>query len=241
MANEYNPSREFLEGREQDLVINPSARVPVCLCLDVSGSMDGDPIKELSDGIQLFYDAVMEDEVTRYSVEVCIVVFDSQASVMCDFQDIGKQTVPTLRASGTTHMGEGVNLALDCLERRKQEYASKGVDYYQPWLVLMTDGEPYGEATHITEEAMKRTTNLVMDRKLTIFPIGIGRDAKYAALKGFSPKTAPLKLDGLKFREFFEWLKNSAARVSTSSPGDSVKLAPVDNFKSNTGWDTLDV
>ena len=30
--------------RKEDLVNNPTTRVPVCLCLDTSGSMDGDPI-----------------------------------------------------------------------------------------------------------------------------------------------------------------------------------------------------
>ena len=35
---------------EDDLVFNTAARVPVCLCLDVSGSMC-DCIKELEEGI----------------------------------------------------------------------------------------------------------------------------------------------------------------------------------------------
>ena len=39
--------------RMEDLVNNPTARVPVCLCLDVSGSMDGEPIRELNDGVRM--------------------------------------------------------------------------------------------------------------------------------------------------------------------------------------------
>ena len=39
--------------RREDLVNNPTARVPVCLCLDISGSMDGDPIDELNKGVRL--------------------------------------------------------------------------------------------------------------------------------------------------------------------------------------------
>ena len=37
--------------RMEDLVNNPTARVPVCLCLDVSGSMSGEKISELNQGI----------------------------------------------------------------------------------------------------------------------------------------------------------------------------------------------
>ena len=49
--------------RRKDLVENPTARVPVCLCLDVSGSMSGDPINELNRGVKQFYDAIRNDSV----------------------------------------------------------------------------------------------------------------------------------------------------------------------------------
>ena len=47
--------------RLEDLVNNPTARIPVCLCLDTSGSMCGMPIDELNEGVRLFYDAICED------------------------------------------------------------------------------------------------------------------------------------------------------------------------------------
>ena len=65
--------------RMEDLVNNPTARVPVCLCLDTSGSMDGDPIRELRAGVKLFYDAIRDDEVALYSAEICIVTFGGSA------------------------------------------------------------------------------------------------------------------------------------------------------------------
>ena len=38
-----------------DLVDNPTPRVPVSLCLDTSSSMGGSPIEELIRGVNLFY------------------------------------------------------------------------------------------------------------------------------------------------------------------------------------------
>ena len=55
------------------------------------------------------------------------------------------------------------------------------------------------------------------------------------ALAALSPKWEPLRLDGLKFQEFFAWLSSSIKVVSNSTPGDKIKL-DVDRIKD---WSTL--
>ena len=221
--------------RLEDLVNNPTARVPVCLCLDTSGSMDGTPINELNEGVKLFYDAIREDETALYSAEISIVTFGGEALLIEDFANINRQPVaPVLGANGMTPMGEAVNLALDCLEKRKQEYKDKGVDYYQPWLVLMTDGAPNGSSSKLST-AIQRTVELVNDRKLTVFPIGIGKDADMNVLQQFSPTRNPLRLQGLKFKEFFAWLSKSVSKTSQSTPGEKVQL-DIEGIK---GWGEL--
>lgn len=248
--------------RMQDLVDNPTPRVPICLCLDTSGSMgaivEGETVRtgrtvyedgktwnivtggisrlnKLQEGIEQFYEAIREDEMAVYSAEISVVTFDSQAQCLLDFANIDRQQeIPKLHAQGDTAMGEGVNLALDLLEKRKQEYKDSGVDYYQPWLVLMTDGIPNGEASEL-ERAIDRTTRLVNDRKLTIFPIGLGNESDMATLNRFSPNRAALKLQGLKFQEFFAWLSQSVSRTSQSTPGEKITL-DVDGLK---GWAEL--
>ena len=234
--------------RLEDLVNNPTARVPVCLCLDTSGSMGGGgifgglftgskaPINELNDGVQLFYDAIRGDETAMYSAEICIITFGGNSPKLIeDFANIERQAnVQRLTADGNTPMGEAVNMALDCLEKRKQEYKDKGVDYYQPWLVLMTDGAPNGSQQEL-DRAITRTVDLVNSRKLTIFPIGIGNDANMSTLAKFSPKRTPLKLKGLNFREFFQWLSQSVSQISQLNPGESV--AP--DLEGIKGWAEL--
>lgn len=222
--------------RLEDLVNNPIARVPVCLCLDTSGSMAGMPIDELNEGVRLFYEAIREDETALYSAEVSIVTFGGyDAQCIVDFASLEVQpNVPTLTANGMTPMGEAVNMGLDLLEQRKAEYKDRGVDYYQPWLVLMTDGGPNGDPAELSR-AINRTVDAVNQRKLTVFPIGIGSDADMDVLAQFSPKRSPVKLQGLKFREFFAWLSKSVSKTSQSTPGESVKL----DFEGMKGWGEL--
>ena len=116
------------------------------------------------------------------------------------------------------------------LEARKQQYKIAGVDYFQPFMILMTDGQP------TTEEHLSVATQaceLEAGRKLTVIPIGIGSAADMKVLAMFSKKRPPLRLKGLQFAEFFQWLSKSVVRVSESQPGDQVQLDPV------SGWGSI--
>ena len=251
----------------QDRASNPTVRVPICLCLDVSGSMgriiagetrstgrttvvDGktwniveggiSAIQAMIDGVQLFYDNLLEDTVTRYSAEVCIVTFGgNKPEIIMDFDSLDKQEahrekISSLEADGETPMGEAVNMALDCLERAKQYYKDNGIDYFQPWLVLMTDGEPNGSSSEL-DRAISRTNELANNKKLTIFPIGIGDEADMKCLARISPKRPPLRLKNMNFKGLFEWLSKSVEKTSQSMPGSKVKL-DVDAVR---GWAEL--
>ena len=105
---------EFLL-RQEDLIENPTARVPICLVLDVSSSMDGAPIQELQTGVQMFFDAILDDEVAQHAVEISIVTFGKSVQKVLDFMSIERQQLPDLQAGGLTPMGQGVSLALDLL------------------------------------------------------------------------------------------------------------------------------
>ena len=230
---------------DTELVDNPTPRVPVCLCLDTSGSMDTldeeggiSRLDGLKNGIQLFYDAVSEDEDAKDAAEISIVTFDDKACCIFDFSSIEhhvQQGIPYLQTGGMTTMGAGINLSLDLLDRRKEKYQNAGVDYYQPWLVLMTDGSDNGNPSDLAK-AIDRTSALTKDRKLTIFAVGIGEGADMNVLARISPKRPPVHLKGLKFREFFERLSQSISRVSQSTPGDDVPLPPIDPWQSYKGW-----
>lgn len=219
----------------EDLVDNPTPRVPVSLCLDCSGSMSGAPIAELNEGVETFYEALNSDEIARYSAEISIVTF-GPAQLETEFQTLDQNNrPPRLAASGNTPMGEAVKISLDSLQNRKEEYQRNGVDYYQPWLVLMTDGAPFGGSQAVLDEQIRRVQSMVGSKKLTVFPIGIGQEADMSVLAQFSPGRAPLKLKGLNFKEFFTWLSKSVSKVSQSTPGDKVQL-DIEGLK---GWAEL--
>ncbi|WP_456449728.1 vWA domain-containing protein [Hydrogenimonas sp.] len=204
---------------QEELFENPDPRLPVCLVLDVSGSMTGAPIAELQRGVETFFESVLSDDVARGSAEVAIVTFGGEVAAPLDFRAVENQRIPVLEAGGMTPMGQAVETALGMLEARKSEYRNAGVDYYQPWMVLMTDGIP----TDDISDASRRISELAESRKITVFPIAIG-DADTEVLERLGGGRKPLRLQGLRFAEFFTWLSRSVAKVSQSIPGERVEL-----------------
>lgn len=211
-----------------DLIENPSTRCACMLVLDTSGSMQGSAIEELNKGVSHFIQAVQQDEVAGYSVEVGIISAGGNVRIEMPFttaMDI--DNVPQLRATGATPLGEAVKQALDSLDERKGEYQKAGVAYYQPWLVIISDGSPTDEWKQVATKCKDLSAN----RKLVVLPLGV-ENADLSILGEFSSRGAK-KIAGLKFNEFFEWLSQSMSRVSASaSTSASVQLAPTDSWAS---------
>jgi len=236
-----------LHLRRADLIENPTARVPICLVLDNSPSMSGEiekgslteqtnprPIDELNAGLKLFIKELQEHEIARYSAEVAVVTFSSKPVQLVDFDSITETLLPDIIVEeiGGTCLGIAVDSALKLLDQRKREYKDAGVDYFQPWLVIITDGRPT-DHSHLL--VAPKVADLVRSKKLTIFPIGVGTGCDLLDLEMFSPSRKPLRLKELRFREFFEWLSQSVTAVSESMPGETIKL-PLDKIDS---WGTL--
>ena len=230
----HRESESDLTISDLDLINNPTPRLAVCLALDTSSSMrSNNKINELNKGVKMFFNSILNDELAKYSVELCVVSFGKEIVKLLDFESIEKQAVKldtfSLEADGLTPMGKGVEMGLKLLEERKRKYQDVGVEYYQPWMVLMTDGQPTDDISNATI----KTNNLINSNKLSLFSIAIGDGANIRTLSMFSESRPPLKLKGLNFVEFFEWLSQSTKNTSQSTPGDRVNLPPI------SGWAEL--
>jgi uncharacterized protein YegL len=207
---------------------NPEPRVPCVLVLDVSGSMDGQPIQELNEGIRQYKDELASDSIASKRVEVAIVTFGEDVRTVVDFTTAEGFEPPLLGAAGMTPMGQAVDQAIDMVEARKQVYKANGIAYYRPWIFLITDGGP-NDANW--ERAAERAVLGDRAKSFAFFGVGIG-EADMATLKRFCVRE-PLKMKGIKFRELFQWLSSSQKSVSRSSPGEEV---PLQNPAAPQGW-----
>ncbi len=198
------------------------------LVLDTSGSMAGLPIQELNEGVKAFFSELKEDEIAAYSVEVGVITAGGRVTEQLPFTvAMNIEQTEQFSADGNTPLGSAVELAIKRLEERKASYRENGVAYYQPWLVIISDGQPNDNWSPAATHARQLQSN----RGLVVLPIGVN-DADLSILGKFSTRDA-LKLDGLKFREFFQWLSASMARVSASaSTSGQVTLPERDSWES---------
>lgn len=206
---------------------NPEPRCPCVLLLDVSGSMSGEPIRELNAGLAAYRAELAADALASKRVEVAVVTFGGRVATACDFATADAFDPPALAAGGDTPMGSAVLRALELLRQRKEVYRTNGIMFYRPWVFLITDGEPTDEWRD-AEAAVKAGER---SKSFAFFAVGV-RGANMQILQALSVR-APLRLDGLRFRDLFQWLSNSQQRVSRSTPGDEVPLA---NPASPGGW-----
>ncbi len=215
--NEFEFEEEI---KDEALLDNPEPRCPVVLLLDTSYSMQGMPINQLNEGVHALYAALKEDDLASVRVDLSVMSFGKNVEVMQDFATVSESEAPTLKVNGMTPMGEGITKALSRIEERKNEYRSAGISYYRPWLFVITDGQP----TDDTTEASNTLKASIEKKKVIFFGIGV-QNANLDILKQISGSPERVfKLQGLNFKELFQWVSSSLSSVSSSRVGDKLKL-----------------
>ena len=234
---------------------NPEPRVPCVLLLDTSGSMaevvgdsglptgqtvmqDGQlynivsggttRIDLLNEGLVTLKETLASDSLASRRAEIAIVTFGGMVTTVQDFVTAEHFQPPRLHATGSTPMGQAIQVGLDMIAKRKATYRTNGVSYFRPWIFLITDGGPDpGDPWQAASVQVKQGE---ASKSFAFFTVGVeGANMDVLAQIASRP---PAKLKGVNFREMFLWLSQSMQAVSQSSPGDTVKLT-------KPGWDEV--
>jgi uncharacterized protein YegL len=196
------------------------------LLLDVSGSMSGEKISALNEGIRRFRDETSCDDLAKKRVDLAVITFGEGVNVVHNFSNIDQFEPPTFSADGKTPMGEAILRAIDLVEERKTQYKAQGIDYFRPWIFMVSDGEPTdmrpGDSRW--EEVRRRVHEGEANSKFMFFAVAAEPANVESMTQIAPPNRPPIKLIGTKFPEMFTWLSKSQIRVSSSKVGEQVAL-----------------
>ncbi len=212
---------------------NPAARVPVVVMLDTSYSMHDVPIAELNRGINRFFAEVRADDAAAMSADIAIVTFNTAAKVAhgfasaFDYPDV----LDPFEADGQTATGPALELAENLLAEREAGYCKVGIPHYKPWCICLTDGRPYPNRGW--KEPAQRFREKAANGDMTYLMVGVGDDIDEDTLAKLSAEEpGVLRLQDLKFSEFFIWLSQSMHDISVAGTEnqDDVRL------RGMSGW-----
>lgn len=218
---------------------NPNQRTPCILVVDCSGSMKSPVsggatrIDLLNAGLRTFEKALRESEDALERVRLAIVCIGGaagdRADVLMDWTEANDFHAFDLSAGGPTPLGEGLELALEMVDREKAVLRRNGISLTRPAIVVISDGAPTD--THDAwRRAIERCRTHERGRHSTIHPIGVeGVDT--ATLQEISAQNPVIIVDDYDYRQLFVVLSNSLRIVSRGDPDNTVMLRRDDFFQ----------
>lgn len=196
-------------------------RLPVYLLLDTSGSMSGEPIEAVRQGVKNLLSDLMSEPTARETVYLSVITFSSSAQQVVPLTELMSFQEPFLDASGSTAFGDALKLLEQCLDREviKATSTTQKGDW-KPLVFIMTDGQP----TDSWESAAAR----IKQKKVgNVIACAAGSGADEHMLKNVTElvvKLNSLQPDDLK--AFFKWVSDSI-RTTSQSVAQVAADAPV--------------
>lgn len=200
-------------------------RLPVYLLLDCSGSMMGEPIEAVRQGVKALLSELKGDPQALETAYLSVITFDSSARQVAPLTELMQFQEPELKASGATALGGALKLLMECVDRevRKSSETQKGD--WRPLVFILTDGSP----TDV--EAFGQAAQRLKDMKAAnIVACAAGSRADTAYLRRITENVLMMNtLSAGDMARFFAWVSGSIKMSSKSQdvrPGGAAELPP---------------
>ncbi len=180
-------------------------RLPVYLLLDTSGSMHGEPIEAVKNGVQILLSNLRQDPYALETAYLSVITFNETAKQVVPLTELPSFQAPVLNASGTTSLGGALSLLASSIEREVAKTTAEEKGDWKPLVFIMTDGEPTDDWAKGLEALKKVRTGVVV-------ACAAGPGADTSVLKKITEVVVSLDTaDDSTIKAFFKWVSASVS------------------------------
>jgi uncharacterized protein YegL len=184
-------------------------RLPVYLLLDTSGSMSGEPIEAVKNGVQVMISSLRQNPQAIETAFISVITFDSVAQQVIPLTDLASFQMVDIKATGTTALGEALKLVSHKMETEVAKTTTEQKGDWKPLVFIMTDGIPTDDWESGLNEFKKRKTAFTI-------ACAAGSGADTNILKQITENVVSLDTaDSASIGKFFQWVTASIGVTST--------------------------
>ena len=198
-------------------------RLPVYLLLDCSGSMAGEPIEAVKQGIKTLISELKGDPQALETAFLSIITFDSSARQISPLTELMLFKEPSIQAGGATALGGALKVLADCVTNEVRTSTATQKGDWKPLVFLMTDGAP----TDNLDEGVDAIKQVSVGN---IIACGAGANANANTLKKITNNVLMMNnLTAGDMAQFFAWVSSSikaSSKIIDEMPGDPIQLPP---------------
>lgn len=191
-------------------------RLPVYLLLDTSGSMSGEPIEAVKNGVQVMISSLRQNPQAIETAFISVITFDSVAQQIIPLTDLASFQMVDIKATGVTALGDALKLVSNKIDNEVAKTTMEQKGDWKPLVFIMTDGIPTDDWQSGLNEFKQRKT---------AFTVGCaaGSGADTNILKQITENVVSLDTaDSASIGKFFQWVTASIG-VSSTKVEDSGK------------------
>ncbi len=184
-------------------------RLPVYLLLDTSGSMSGEPIEAVKNGVQIMISSLRQNPQAIETAFISVITFDSVAQQIIPLTDLASFQMVDIKASGVTALGDGLKLIASKIDSEVAKTTTEQKGDWKPLVFIMTDGIPTDNWQVGLAEFKKRKTGFTV-------ACAAGSGVDTSILKQITENVVSLDTaDSATIGKFFLWVTASIGVSST--------------------------
>lgn len=184
-------------------------RLPVYLLLDTSGSMSGEPIEAVKNGVQVMISSLRQNPQAIETAFISVITFDSTAQQVIPLTDLASFQMVDIKATGVTALGDALKLVSNKIDTEVAKTTPEQKGDWKPLVFIMTDGIPTDDWQAGLSEFKKRKTAFTV-------ACAAGGGADTAILKQITENVVSLDTaDSSSIAKFFLWVTASIGVSST--------------------------